>query len=251
MNPIDRPRTKSPLRVPICTPSSVLSSSSTSTRLLTLRYSSASSLVNAPEDLRRSQKQTAAKKSPSVPDLDGEMDGTLTDGSIDVEDEVLVLLGRDILDGERIVQEGVAGELLPDKGDDELDSEVGVRLGLDLVSDTGDCERDEGQWKNSRTTREAGVLSLLALGAFRQRRQPADGGCDSLAHAVDKLARRESEVHRARKLRGSSIEGSSESVSDGEESSDEGRDEVLSSTGGDDGRHRSRDGGSLSTRVSR
>jgi len=63
------------------------------------------------------------------------------DGTIDVENKVVLLAGGDGLDGNGVVEElggrevGLA-ELL-----DEGDTEIGVVARLDTVTDTGDCER--------------------------------------------------------------------------------------------------------------
>lgn len=92
------------------------------------------------------------------------------DASVDVEDERVLLGGGDVLDTESVVHGGtgkrwerkrrrvsyysskprgrtkdsLGGEGVVNKVLEELDSEIGVGLGLDLVTDTGDW-RDEGQ----------------------------------------------------------------------------------------------------------
>ena len=47
----------------------------------------------------------------------------------------VLLRGGDLLDGERVVEEGVTGEVLAHVLLDELDTQVGVVHALDLVAD--------------------------------------------------------------------------------------------------------------------
>lgn len=68
-----------------------------------------------------------------------------------------------------------------------------------------------------------------------------------LPHRVDELPRSETSFESTSELGSGTIEGSSESVTDSEETRNERRNEVLSSTSGDDGVHSSRNGRSLST----
>ena len=59
-----------------------------------------------------------------------------------------------------------------------------------------------------------------------------------LPAAVDELTRRETSVTRVREHRRSLVEGTTEAGADGEETRRERGDEVLASTGGDNGVHR-------------
>jgi hypothetical protein len=67
----------------------------------------------------------------------------------------------------------------------------------------------------------------------------------SLAHRVDELTGGEASLVSASELSSGTIKGTTEAVTDGKETSNEGRNEVLSGTSGDDGVHRSRNGGSV------
>ena len=61
------------------------------------------------------------------------------DGTVDVEDEVVLLAGGDGLDGDGVVEELGRGEVGLAELLDERDTEIGVVAGLDPVADTGDC----------------------------------------------------------------------------------------------------------------
>ena len=52
----------------------------------------------------------------------------------------VLLRRRDLLDGKRVVEEGVAGEVLAHVLLDKLDTQVGVVDALNLVADTRDCQ---------------------------------------------------------------------------------------------------------------
>lgn len=58
--------------------------------------------------------------------------------TVDVEDQVVLLRSSDRLDSNGIVEQLVAGEVLQDELLDQLDTQVRVVTGLDLVADTGD-----------------------------------------------------------------------------------------------------------------
>jgi hypothetical protein len=59
------------------------------------------------------------------------------DTAVDVEDQVVLLGGGDGLNGDSVVEQLGAGEVLLDELLDELDTEIGVVAGLDLVANTG------------------------------------------------------------------------------------------------------------------
>lgn len=61
-----------------------------------------------------------------------------SNAAVDVEDEVVLLRCCDALDGEGVVEQLAAGEVLLDILLDKLDTEIGVVAGLDPVADTGD-----------------------------------------------------------------------------------------------------------------
>jgi hypothetical protein len=91
MNPIERPRTNNPLRVPI------------------FMYSAASSGVNAPEDFNKSQKETAIAPSTlrikAVERERREISRMLSRLSETKKPRLTVLLGRsNLLDGESVVE---------------------------------------------------------------------------------------------------------------------------------------------------
>lgn len=76
-------------------------------------------------------------ESTSVADEVNEADSNAT---VDVEDQVVLLRCCHALDGQSVVEQLCAGEVLLDVLLDELDSKIGVVTGLDPVADTGDCE---------------------------------------------------------------------------------------------------------------
>lgn len=105
-------------------------------------------------------------------------------GTVDVEDEG-VLLGRgDVLDGEGVVKSGGGREVLLDVVDNERDTEIGVTLALDLVTNTGD--------------------ELVGL-----------------PHGVNELSRALARLESTRELLGGTIEGTTEAVTDGQETGTE------------------------------
>jgi hypothetical protein len=61
-----------------------------------------------------------------------------SDAAINVENQVVLLRCCDGLDGQRIVEQLGAGEVLLDVLLDKLDAEIGVVTGLDPVANTGD-----------------------------------------------------------------------------------------------------------------
>ena len=63
------------------------------------------------------------------------------DGTVDVENEVVLLAGGDSLDGNGVVEELGGGEVGLAELLDERDTEIGVVAGLDTVANTGDYER--------------------------------------------------------------------------------------------------------------
>ena len=60
------------------------------------------------------------------------------DAAVDVQDELVLLRRRHLLDCERIVEQTVRGEVLADVLLDELDTKIRVVDALDLVADTRD-----------------------------------------------------------------------------------------------------------------
>jgi hypothetical protein len=73
----------------------------------------------------------------TVPDKVDKADG---DAPVNIQNQIVLLAGGDRLDGKGIVQELVAWESLQDKLLDNLDTEIRVVSGLDLVSDTGNWQ---------------------------------------------------------------------------------------------------------------
>lgn len=128
--------------------------------------------------------------------------------AVDVEDQVVLLRGGDSLNSNGVVEQLGAGEVLLDKFLDQLDTEIGVVAGLDLVADTGD---------------------QLVL----------------LAHDVDKVTGAEALVKGLGELLGSTVEGTTEARTDGQETRDESADQVLAGTGGNDGVHGTGHGGTV------
>jgi hypothetical protein len=62
-----------------------------------------------------------------------------SNAAIDVKDKVVLLGCCDGFDGEGVIEQLCAREVLLDVLLDELDTEIGVVAGLDPVADTGDC----------------------------------------------------------------------------------------------------------------
>lgn len=60
------------------------------------------------------------------------------DGTVNVEDKVVLLAGGDGLDGDGVVEELGGGEVGLAELLDERDTEIGVVARLDTVTDTGD-----------------------------------------------------------------------------------------------------------------
>lgn len=61
-----------------------------------------------------------------------------SDGTVNVENEVVLLGGGDGLDGDGVVEQGSLGEVGVHKLLDERDTEIGVVARLDTVANTGD-----------------------------------------------------------------------------------------------------------------
>lgn len=78
-----------------------------------------------------------SRESAAVPHEVDEADG---DAAVDVEDQVVLLGGRDGLDGDGVVEKLGRGEVGLAVLFDEGDAEVGVVARLDAVANTGDCE---------------------------------------------------------------------------------------------------------------
>lgn len=132
-------------------------------------------------------------------------DGNAT---IDVEDQVVLLRGGDTLDSQSVVEQLVVGELIQDVLLDQLDTQVRVVARLDSVTDTGD--------------------ELVGL-----------------AHAVNELAGAQALVESTGELLGSSVQSTTKSRTNGQQTRDQSADEVLASTSGDDGVHGTRHGGTV------
>ena len=75
-------------------------------------------------------------ESTTVADEVNKADSTAT---VEVVDEVVLLRCCDALDGESVVEQLCAREVLLDVLLDKLDTKIGVVAGLDPVADTGDC----------------------------------------------------------------------------------------------------------------
>ena len=137
-----------------------------------------------------------------------QVDEADSDTAVNVQDQVVLLGGGDSLDSDGVVEQLGAGEVLLDELLDELDTEIGVVTGLDLVADTGD------------------ELVLLA-------------------HGVDEVTWAQALVEGLGELLGGAVEGTTETGTDGQETSNEGADQVLTGTGGDDGVHGTGHGGTV------
>jgi hypothetical protein len=61
--------------------------------------------------------------------------------TVNVENQVILLGGCDSLDSNGVVEQLVAGEVLGHVLLDQLNTEIGIVAGLDLVADTGDCSK--------------------------------------------------------------------------------------------------------------
>lgn len=63
-----------------------------------------------------------------------------SNATVNVQDKVVLLRGGDRLDGNGVVEQLSAGEVLLDKLLDKLHTEIRVVAGLDTVTNTGDCK---------------------------------------------------------------------------------------------------------------
>lgn len=137
-----------------------------------------------------------------------EVDEADSNATVNVQDEVVLLGGGDSLDSNGVVEQLGAGEVLLDKLLDQLNTEVRVVAGLDTVTDTGD------------------ELVLLS-------------------HGVDKVTRAHALVKGLGELLSSTVQGTTETRTNGQQTGDESGDEVLAGTSGDDGVHGTRDSGTV------
>lgn len=131
-----------------------------------------------------------------------------SNGTVNVENQVVLLGSGDGLDGQGVVEEGSAGEVGLDVLLDERDTEIGVVARLDTVTNTGD------------------ELVLLA-------------------HGVDEVTGRKTLVEGLGELLSGTVEGTTETRTDGQKTSDERGDKILAGTGGDDGVHSTGNGGTV------
>jgi hypothetical protein len=130
------------------------------------------------------------------------------DSTVNVEDEVVLLAGGDSLDGNSVVEELGGGEVGLAELLDERDTEIGVVARLDTVTNTG---------------------NELVL----------------LPHGVNEVTGRKALVVGAGELLSGAVKSTTEARANGQETRDEGRDQVLAGTGGDDGVHGTRHGGTV------
>ena len=131
-----------------------------------------------------------------------------SDAAVDVEDQVVLLGGGNSLDGNGVVEQLGAGEVLLNELLDELDTQIRVVAGLDLVANTGD---------------------QLVL----------------LAHDVHEVTGAQPLVEGLGELLGGTVQRTTETRTNGQQTRDQGGDEVLAGTGGDDGVHGTRHGGTV------
>eukprot|EP00128_Syssomonas_multiformis_P007856 Colp12_sorted_trinity150504_noHs@35 len=120
-----------------------------------------------------------------------------TDRAVNVQDQVGLLGGCHLLNFKGEVEQRSGGEVLLGVLLDDLNTEIGVVQGLDSVTDAED---------------------QLVLGT----------------HAGDELLGAEARVEGSGELLCSTVECTTETVTNGQETGAEGRDQILSSTGSDD-----------------
>lgn len=133
------------------------------------------------------------------------VDESDSNGTVNVENQVVLLGGGDGLDSQSVVEERSAGEVGLDVLLDERDTEIGVVARLDTVTNTG---------------------NELVL----------------LAHGVDEITGRETLVVGLGELLSGTVEGTTETRTDGQKTGDERGNKILASTGGNDGVHGTRNG---------
>lgn len=131
-----------------------------------------------------------------------------SDTAVDVQDQVVLLGGGDGLDGNGVVEQLGAGEVLLGELLDELDTQIGVVTGLDLVANTG---------------------NELVL----------------LAHGIDEVTGAETLVEGLGELLGGTVQRTTEAGTNGQETGDQSGDQVLTGTGSDDGVHSTGHGGTV------
>lgn len=69
-----------------------------------------------------------------------QVDEADSDTAVDVEDQIILLARGDCLNSDSVIQHLAAWEALLDEFLDELDTEIGIVAGFNLVTDTGDCD---------------------------------------------------------------------------------------------------------------
>ena len=126
-----------------------------------------------------------------------EIDKANGNAAIDVEDEGILLGGGDLLDGNSIVEQRVAGEVLANVVLDELDTQVGVVDALNFVADTADYGNHQ---QSSVTPRRVLVRTKLV----------------GFARLVDKLARGQSGVTGVGEHSSSLIKSTTKPATNGE-----------------------------------
>ena len=133
----------------------------------------------------------------------------------------------DLLDGEGVVEQAMAREVLAHVLLHELDTEIGVVDALDLVADTADYTQPLTP-KNAKTRKRNRRTELVLLPGL-----------------VDELTRSQTSVTRVGEHGSGLVEGTTESTTVDQEPRGQRRDEVLASTSGDDGVHGTRPGGTV------
>lgn len=121
-------------------------------------------------------------------------------GTVDVQDKRTGFLSGDVLNSKSEVEGLVVREMLPDEVDNEDDTQVRVGLALNLVADTGN--------------------------------KPV-----GLSHRVNELSRSLTRGKTAREFSSGAIKSTTESVTNGQETSNKRGNEVLAGTSSDDSVH--------------
>lgn len=144
-----------------------------------------------------------------------------SNATVNVQDKVVLLRGGDRLDGNGVVEQLGAREVLLDELLDKLHTEIRVVAGLDTVTNTGDYKllarilNCKGKW----------IHTQLVL----------------LSHGVDKVTRAQALVKGLGELIGSTVKSTAETGTNGQQTRNQSADQVLTRTGGDDGVHGTRD----------
>lgn len=157
-------------------------------------------------------------ESTTVPQQINEANSNTT---IDVEDEVVLLRGGDTLNRKGVIKELVGWEALLNEFLDEFNTQVRVVSGLDLVTYARDCEENILALRWDEKMEMARKYTKFVL----------------LSHGINKVSWTEPFVECISELSSSTIQSTTKPLTNSQETGNESGDQVLSSSGSDNGVH--------------